>query len=118
MTFLYVSNFTEGDDDQIEFEDLTITQDGILVNWTFVARDVGEGENYPRNSFTQKVIENTNCTETLYPNVHECSVTPQPVKVGDFIGIVLPARSRARLLYTQFPPHGWRSNRHESSTKL
>ena len=109
MTALYIPHIIEREDDEFEYEDLTITQSGILVRWTFVAREIGEGEKYPKlailtihgftgTAFTQKNIENINCTETPYANVYECSVTPEPVEAGDIIGIVLPADSSARLL--------------------
>ena len=106
MAALYILNIIEIENNPIDFKDLTTTQDCIIVNWTFVARDIGEGQEYPqlfrnfRNGigFTQEVIENTNCTETPYPNVYECSVTPEPFKPGDFLGFMLPARSSARLL--------------------
>ncbi|CAI7996588.1 Katanin-interacting protein [Geodia barretti] len=57
MTALYIPYIIEREDDEFEYEDLTITQNGIL-----------------------------------------CSVTPEPVEAGDFISIVLPAYSSARLL--------------------
>ena len=106
MAALYILNIIEIENNQIDFEDLTTTQDCIIVNWTFVARDIGEGQEYPQLfrticrgiTFTQEFIENTNCTETPYPNVYECSVTPEPFKAGDFLGFILPARSSARLL--------------------
>ena len=106
MAALYILNIIEIENNQIDFEDLTTTQDCIIVNWTFVARDIGEGQEYPQLfrtirslfGFTQEVIENTICTETPYPNVYECSVTPEPFKAGDFLGFMLPARSSARLL--------------------
>ena len=102
MTALYIPHI-EREDDEIGFEDLTIIQNGILVNWTFVARSIGEGKEpelriNSRMSATQKFVENINCTETPYANVYECSVTPVPVEAGDFIGIALPAYSSARLL--------------------
>ena len=108
MTALYIPYIIERDDDEFQYEDLTITQNGILVNWTFVAK-MGEGEEYPNltililpgftgTALTQKSIENINCTETPYANVYECSVTPEPVEAGDFISIALPAYSSARLL--------------------
>ena len=72
------------------------------MNWTFVARDVGEGEEYPQLyfviGFQLKFIQNINCSETPHPNVYECSVTPEPVEAGDFIGVSLPPLSNARLL--------------------
>ena len=107
MTALYIPYIIEREDDEFEYEDLTITQNGILVSWTFVARNIGEGEEYPKLTifilsstgiFTQKFIENINCTETPNPNVYECSVTPEPVEAGNFISIALPANSSARLL--------------------
>ena len=106
MTALYIPYIIEREDDQIEFEDLTITQDGFIVNWTFVARNIGEGAEYPKLfkiipeeiSFTQNIINNINCTETPYANVYECSVTPEPVEAGDIIGIALPAYDSARLV--------------------
>ena len=105
MTALYIPYIIERDDDEVEYEDLNIIQNGILVNWTFVA-SIGEGEEYPKlfkitpekMGFTQNIINNINCTETPYPNVYECSVTPEPVEAGDSIGIVLPAYRRAGLL--------------------
>ena len=105
-TALYIPHIIERDDDEFQYEDLTITQNGILVSWTFVARNIG-GEEYPKltifiprfnRAFTQKFIENLNCTETPYANVYECSVTPEPVAAGDFISIVLPAYDSTRLL--------------------
>ena len=106
MAALYILNIIEIENNQIDFVDLTTTQDCIIVNWTFVAWDIGEGQEYPqlykifrhRIVFTQEFIENTNCTETPYPNVYECSVTPEPFKAGDILGFILPARSSARLL--------------------
>ena len=108
MTALYIPHIIERENDEFEYEDLTITQNGILVRWTFVAREIGEGEEYPHlniiipaltgNVFTVKKIENINCTENPYPNVYECSVTPEPVEAEDSIGIVLPAYDSARLL--------------------
>ena len=72
------------------------------MNWTFVARNIGGGEEYPQLNVpipnSQKTIENINCTETPYPNVYECSVTPEPVEAGDFIGLELPSLSSAGLL--------------------
>ena len=108
MTALYIPYIIERENDEFEYEDLNITQNGILVNWTFVAK-MGEGEEYPNltilitpgftgTAFTQKNIENINCTETPYANVYECSVTPEPVEAGNFISIALPANSSARLL--------------------
>jgi hypothetical protein len=105
MTALYIPYIIEREDDEIDFEDLTIIQNGILVNWTFVARNIG-GEEYPKlfkiiqeeMGFTRNTINNIDCTETPYPNVYECSVTPEPVEAGDFIGILLPANDSARLL--------------------
>ena len=104
MTALYIPNIIEREDDVIAFKHLNITQDGTIVNWTLVARHVGEGEKYPKLSIFkedkvfQKPIENINCTKTPYPNVYECSVTPEPVEAGDFIGLVLPPLSSAQLL--------------------
>ena len=106
MAALYILNITEIENNLIDFVDLTTTQDCIIVNWTFVARDIGEGQEYPQLyktissgiGFTPEFIENTNCTETPYPNVYECSVTPEPFKDGDILGFMLPARSSARLL--------------------
>ena len=103
-TALYIPNIIEREDDDIEFNHLTITQDSMLTNWTFVARDIGEGEEYPTlvipllQEKTQKFIENVDCSKTCYPNVYECSVSPEPVEAGIFIGLVLPPRSSARLL--------------------
>ncbi|CAI8039463.1 Peptidyl-tRNA hydrolase ICT1, mitochondrial [Geodia barretti] len=102
MTALYIPYIIEREGDDFEYEDLNIIQNSILVNWTFVARNIGEGEEYPNllkiMGFTQNTINNINCTETPYPNVYECSVTPELFKAGDIIGIALPANSSARLL--------------------
>ena len=102
MTVLYIPNIIEREDDSIEFEHLNITGAGILINWTFVARDIGEGEEYPQLYVailhSIKIIENINCGDTPYPNVYECSVTPEPVETGDFIGLVLAPLSSAQLL--------------------
>ena len=43
MAALYILNITEIENNQIDFVDLTTTQDCIIVNWIFVARDIGEG---------------------------------------------------------------------------
>ena len=94
----------ERDDDEIEFKHLSITQNGFLVKWTFVARNIGDGDDYPTLFIVNTArpttipVVNTDCTNDLYPNVHQCTVEPQSVEAGDFIGVVLPALSDARLL--------------------
>ena len=95
----------EMDDDEIEFKHLSITQNGFLVKWTFVGRNIGDGDKCPtlfiakENSATGTLpVVNMDCTNDLYPNVHQCTVEPQQVIAGDFIGVVLPALSDARLL--------------------
>ena len=105
MAALFVPSIIQRDDDEIEFEHLKISQDFVLTHWTFVARSVGNGEEYPKlsiiypigSAYTQKHTENTNCTDTIYPNVYQCSVTPETVRAGDIIAIVLPPLSRARV---------------------
>ena len=101
MATLYIPTIIERENYDIEFEHLNITQGGMLVNWTFVARDIGKGEKYPQLylpiPYTLQLIENINCV-TPYPNVYECSVTPQPVEAGDFIGLRLPPLTSAQLL--------------------
>ena len=112
MTALYIPNIIERENDEIEYEHLNITQGGTLMNWTFVARDIGERDDYPQltiNSLPRRtsigitiadiiLVDNINCTETPHPNVYECSVTPLPVQAGDFIGLRLPPLSNAQLL--------------------
>ena len=105
MAALFVPSIIQRDDDEIEFEHLKISQDFVLTHWTFVARSVGNGEEYPKlsiiypigSAYTQKHTENTNCTDTIYPNVYQCSVTPETVRAGDIIALVLPPLSRARV---------------------
>ena len=111
MTALYIPNIIERVDEGIDFEHLNITKRGTLVNWTFVAREMREGDGYPKLGVLSlvrgptgmfyvklKFVENINCTKTPHPNVYECSVTPEPVAAGDFIGLRLPPLSSARLL--------------------
>ena len=101
MAALFVPSIIQRDDDEIEFEHLKISQDFVLTHWTFVGRSVRNGEEYPKLSlglpYTQKHTENTNCTGTIYPNVYQCSITPETVRVGDIITLVLPPLSRARV---------------------
>ena len=104
LTTRFIPNITERDGDEIEFEHLSITQNGFLVKWTFVARNIGDGDDYPtlfivkQNQPINIPVVNMDCTNDLYPNVHQCSVQPQSVEAGDFIGVVLPALRDARLL--------------------
>ena len=94
----------ERGDDEIEFKHLSITQNGFLVKWTFVARKIRGGNEYPTlfiANITRPVtipVVNMDCTNDLYPNVHQCTVEPQQVIAGEFIGVFLPALSDARLL--------------------
>ena len=94
----------EMDDDEIEFKHLSITQNGFLVKWTFVARNIGDGDDCPTLFIAKEnlpitiAVVNMDCTNDLYPNVHQCTVEPQSVEAGDFIGVILPALSDARLL--------------------
>ena len=60
-------------------------------------------------AYTLKYIENTNCTDTVYPNVYECSVTPELVKAGHIIALVLPpvnSSSVALSFILNRGPHG------------
>ena len=104
LTTRFIPNITERNNDDIEFEHLSITQNGILVKWTFVARNIGDGDDCPTLFIDNKAllttipVVNMDCTNDLYPNVHQCTVEPQSVEAGDFIGVVLPALSDARLL--------------------
>ena len=105
LTTRFIPNIVERDDDEIEFEHLTITQNGFLVKWTFVARNIGDGDDYPtlfiakENSATGTIlVVNMDCTNDLYPNVHQCTVEPQQVIAGEYIGVILPALRDARLL--------------------
>ena len=86
MATLFIPTFVEREDVEIEFEYLNITQDFIITHWTFVARAVKQGEEYPMLSIISpigqtyaeiRLIENRNCTDTVYPNVYECTVNPQ-----------------------------------------
>jgi hypothetical protein len=105
MAALFVPNIIQREDDEIDFEHLKISQDFVLTHWTFVARTIGKGEEYPKLSliipeglaYTQKHTENTNCTDTIYPNVYQCSVAPETVRAGDIVALVLPPLSRARV---------------------
>ena len=107
MTALYIPNIIERGDDEIEFQHLNITQGGTLVSWTFVARAIGEGYEYPELGVLSstgifvaqlRYAVNMNCTYTPHPNVYECGVTPLPVEAGDFISLRFPPLSNARLL--------------------
>ena len=64
---LTIPNITERDDDDIEFEHLSITQPGYLVSWSFVGRSTEGGENFPErnyeNMFTS-LIRNTRMTKS------------------------------------------------------
>ena len=91
----------------IVYDHLTITQDGNLTKWTFTAEDLGTGRTgYPllriHIMITQDlVIINGSTALAIYPNVYEVTVDPPlPVEAGDFISLVLPSVTTARLLLT------------------
>ena len=93
--------------DPIVYFHLTITRDGSLTKWTFTAEDLGmERTGYPLliilNVITlDLVIVNGSTALTIYPNVYEVTIDPPlPVEDGDFISLVLPSVTTARLLLT------------------
>ena len=102
LTARFIPNIVERNNDDIEFKHLTITQNGFLVKWTFVARNIGDGDKCPTLFIVKPPITipvvNMDCTNDLYPNVHQCTVEPQQVIAGEHIGVCLPALSDARLL--------------------
>ena len=87
---------------------LPIIRDGYLTKWTFTAVDLGIGRTgYPLLRIQDMVtldfviINGSAAVSTLYPNVYEVTVAPPlPVEAGDFISLVLPSVSTARLLLT------------------
>ena len=96
MTRHTIPKFTGRGNDLIRFQHLNITQNGFLENWVFVSTSTEEGSIYPKiftsnSSSIINEVENTNCTETSHPNVHECSVVPSVVKAGDHVGVELLA---------------------------
>ena len=104
LTTRFIPNITERNNDDIEFKHLSITQNGFLVKWKFVARKIRGGNEYPTLFIAKEnppitiAVVNMDCTNDLYPNVHQCTVEPQSVIAGEYIGVILPALSDARLL--------------------
>ena len=106
MATLFIPTFVEREDVEIDFEYLNIKQDFILTHWTFVARSVKQGDKYPMlfilysfgQAFGTRPIVNRNCTDTVYPNVYECTVNPQLIQTGDIVALDLPPLSSAQLV--------------------
>ena len=108
-TAQFIPNFIQLENDLILYFHLNITQDGYLTKWTFAAEDLGQGHERPDlqvHRFNDRgipVLSNTlpgsNALLTVYPNVFEYTVDPPlSVLAGDFIGLVLPPDTTARLL--------------------
>ena len=95
--------------DPILYFHLPIIRDGYLTKWTFTAVDLGIGRTgYPLLRIQDMVtldfvIINGSTAQPLaiYPNVYEVTIAPPlPVEAGDFISLVLPSVTTARLLLT------------------
>ena len=103
-TALFIPNFVLVDSNGV-FDHLTIIQDGNLTKWTFTAEDLGIGRTgYPelrivRDLQLVPMLSGSTAVSTLYPNVYEVIADPPlPVKTGDFVYLILPSISTARLL--------------------
>ena len=106
LTHLLIQNIVGRDDDEIIFYHLTITHNGFLINWTFVAEDQGirmERNMYPeleivRGNGSADLMNSSVPPKILYPNVYERTVKPYMVKAGDSIALKLPPASIAQLI--------------------
>ena len=108
-TAQFIPNFIQLENDRILYPHLNITQDGYLTKWTFTAEELGQGYERPVlhiyrfNDMGVPEINNTlpgsNALLSVYPNVFEYTADPPlSVLAGDFIGLVLPPDTTARLL--------------------
>ena len=102
-----IPNFAQAVEGLTVYPKMIITQDGLLVRWTFTAEDQGMGEGriqYPElQVFREKslvfVLLGSKAVRTAYPNVYECVIDPpQSVKAGDYIAVRQPPKHTARLL--------------------
>ena len=120
----FIPNFAEITTNRLLFSDLKITQDGFLVKWTFIARELHpRRKEYPQliilpsdfrgggaiNCSDDRVhcFNSSNSVPTEYPNVYESTVDPcVPVNVGDYIAVHHPPNERAamRLMFVRIPP--------------
>ena len=100
-----------GGNGELLYDHLTITQDGYLVKWTFIGVELGLGEECPelliyKHDIVQPrplepSLQSSTAVSTLYPNVYNVTVAPPfPVRSGDFISLILPPVTTARLLLT------------------
>ena len=119
----YIPNFADIRGNQ-SFPDLRITQDGVLMKWTFTAQKSSTSRteyplliilpsNFSKNEVATCSSDGVRCLSssaamaTEYPDVYEATVHPPvPVKAGDFIAIHQPPDKRAtmKLKFVRIPP--------------
>ena len=110
----FIPNFVEVEGEVRTFPNLTISQDGHLVKWTFTAVELDQEDrtDYPdlqiwREGSLVVSVSSSHSAPTGYPNVYEHILEPPlPVEAGDYIGIAQPAKDSARLLISFVPLTG------------
>ena len=113
---MYIPTFKYLEDDKAIFSDLTINQDGHLVKWTFIAKHLGQGGEYPSLQLYRNVggnrkyvpgLNHSAPMPTIYPNVYESIIeNPLLVYAGDIIGFNLPSVENAQLLFAVLLNYG------------